>query len=72
MLGSKRLCVEYLDKCSDDTMRNSCSVNSVSSYCDSNLQLVQKCQYCGCKEDFTCSNSGQCVGKTITPRKERR
>ena len=55
---------EYLDKCSDDTERNFCSVQSISLYCDSDLELVQNCKYCGCQEGFTCSSSGQCLART--------
>ena len=65
---SKASIGEDLDKCSDDTVRSFCSIQSVSSYCDSNLQLVQNCKYCGCKEGFTCSSSGQCLDKTPPPR----
>ncbi len=56
---------EKIDKCEDSTLRNSCSLISISMYCDSNLQLVQNCKYCGCLDGFTCSSSGQCTA--ITP-----
>ncbi|MBI2107345.1 hypothetical protein HYT57_05165 [Candidatus Woesearchaeota archaeon] len=61
---------EKVDKCEDSTLRNSCSLISISLYCDSDLQLVQNCKYCGCKEGFTCSNSGQCTA-TTPPRRDR-
>ena len=37
---------------------------------NSNLDLVQNCNYCGCQDGFACESSGQCT-KIIPPRVDR-
>ena len=49
------------DYCTDGTLRKSCSVEAISYYCDSSLQLTQNCKSCGCSEGFICQITGQCI-----------
>ena len=68
-LPSQNTSVEKL-QCQDGTGKNQCSTSNTSYYCDANLQLVSRCNICGCQSGFDC-RSGSCIDiqKELEPSK---